>query len=220
MDKKDFQGMKFDVFKDLETAIWVQYPVFKTRPDLCQVPAEYWWKERGESVPTWKDLDLVLRFVILFCSMERANPLSVERDLVFRRDTAKKLVGIIYGDHLVDMIDNWHPWVVGVMSVFMKMENSVMYNTWLSLLASYYQEVQYLMMPASNSDDPEKVMQTKARIKANMERAFDELNRMATRVFPTMEVADELTKYETGVFDGIGSYAEYMVAKDWPMKKL
>lgn len=219
MDKSDFQGMKYDVFKDRQSAIWTQYPLLMTRPDLCQVPAEFFWEERNETPPTWQDLDILMRFVIIFCSQERNNPLAAERDFIFRRDTAMNLVGIYQGDPLKEMIENWHPWVVTCMAVFMKMDNSTLYNTWLSLLISYYQDVTYIMASPQSSDDVDRLMAGKTRIKAGLNARYEELQQMATRVFPTMEVAEEVSKHETGIFDGIGSYPEYMVAKDWPLKK-
>lgn len=208
----DFKDMKYNVFADWSTPIWTQYEVFKTRPDLCQIPLGVFL---DDEVVNDKDLDRLIRYVILYCSRKN-NPLARELDLEQRREAIWTLLHISAKDHLRGYVEHWHRWVVKVMVVFLRLENDMEYSSWLTDKISYYQYLEYQMMSPTLADDMDKMMVAKDRISKIKPQLEDNLKKKEAILFPDARMRDEITEMEMKMMDGKGGFAEYVVSSPFP----
>lgn len=208
----DFNDMKYNVFADWSTPIWTQYEVFRSRPDLCQIPLGVFL---DDEVVTDKDLDRLIRYVILYCSRKN-NPLSRELDMDQRREAIWTLLHISKKDPLRGYVEHWHKWVVKVMVVFLRMENDMEYSSWLTDKIQYYQYLEYQMMSPTMSDDMDKMMTIKDRISKIKPQLEDSLKKKESVLFPDIRMRDEISEMEMKMMDGKGGFAEYVVGGPFP----
>lgn len=215
MKKEEFEGLRFSPFGQIgNEAIWKKYTEFAQRPMLSSVAAHRF--DKDEDTPPWQDLDLMIRYIILFCT-RKGNPLSRERDFEMKKKQVCEMLGIKANDRVrAKYIDKWHPWFIQVMAVYLRLVNERDYTSWLALKMSYDQDMVYLMMPLNTVEDPEKTLLAKNRIRDSMEKREESLRKIEAALFPDDKSLAAITELETGAFDGTGSYAEFRVAEDWP----
>jgi hypothetical protein len=224
MTIQDFKDIRFNPLGQERTWIWEQYPELASRQDLCQVPVELDRKERGDpSKLTWnmggapneRDLDSLVRYVILYAT-RKDNPLAREKDFKHRQRLCFDLLGIRPEDRVRTYIEGWHPWVVRVLAVFLRLLDDRMYADWVVAMIAYAQDQEYLMLDPAQVEDAEKLMNTKDKIRNSRERRSKELETLEAKLFQNDDdLRSAVSQMEVGVFDGQGSFAEYVVAKAW-----
>lgn len=207
--------MRFDPFWEYGyKAIWHNYKEFEDRPALSEMPRKIIGGMDFTNAP-WQHLDMIVRYVILYCT-KHGNPLSRERDFEYKRKEIFKLLQLKPLDVSRKLIEAWDPWVGQIMAVYMRLINERQYAAWWALKTSYEQDLHYLALPLHTAEDPEKMLLAKQRIRNNMDATEKKLNEMESSLFPDDHMLKVISEYEGGVFDGVGSYADYQVPEDWP----
>lgn len=205
--------MRFDPMADLTLRIWEQYPEFRTRNDLHKMPMDA-FNEDASYVPTEEDLDTVIRFTIMYCT-RAGNPLASETDLSLRRNMAYQMLGIKKGNPVMELIDSYHPWVVQIMAVYMRMIGEQEYSGWLAAKTYYNQCLQLLMADPMRSADPSDLLTLKDKAAKQMAALEDTIRKKETMLFGDTRLLNEISEMEQKILDGPGGFAEYYVAKDW-----
>lgn len=213
--KEDFSRMRFDpTSRGKSKFIWQYYPELQTRADLCKVPADYvevaGGKDRAEET-----LDDIVRFAIMFCGKE-GNPMAREGDFDVRMKRCMEHLLIGKKDPSYDLITSWNTWVVKIMATFMRMQNNDKYQRWVAVKMQHHQNLEYIMIPAQTSEDPEKMITVQEKIRAGLVRTEKDIQELENSLFPDEKVRDLINEYQQLILDGPGSFADYMVASEYP----
>lgn len=212
MTIQDFKDIRFNPLLPERQWIWEQYPELASRQDLCEVPTSLDW---SAGQPNERDMDTLLRYVILYAS-RKDNPLAREKDFKHRQRLCFELLNIRVGDRVRTYIESWHPWVVRVLAVFLRLLDDRMYADWVVAMIAYAQDQEYLMLDPAQVEDAEKLMNTKDKIRNSRDRRSKELESLEMKLFQNDDdLRSAVSQMEVGVFDGQGSFAEYVVAKPW-----
>jgi hypothetical protein len=213
--KEDFSRMRFDpTARGKGKLIWQHYTELQTRADLCKVPTEY-IEVAGGSERAEETLDDIVRFSIMFCGKD-GNPMAREGDFDVRMKRSLENLLIGKKDPSYDLITGWDSWVVKVMATFMRMQDNEKYQRWIAMKVQHQQNLEYIMMPASASDDPEKVMTLKEKIRIGLAKTAKDIQELENSLFPDAKVRDLINEHQQLILDGPGSFADYMVATEYP----
>lgn len=213
--KEDFSKMRFDpTFRGKAKMIWQHYSELQTRSDLCKVPTEF-FELAGGKEKCEETLDDLVRFCIMFCGKE-GNPMSREGDFDVRQKRCMEHLVIKKSDIAYELITGWHPWVVKIMAVFMRMQDNEKYQRWISTKVMHDQNLEYIMTPAKYSDDPDKVIGIQEKVKAGLARSAKEIKELENSLFPDDKVRDLINEYQQLILDGPGGFADYFVAAEYP----
>jgi len=221
MKPEDLKDMKYNpLVRTKGLNIWEIYPDLATRKDFCEIPMGVFGKT-PDDLPTKGDLDEVVRWVILFCTKD-GNPLARELDFEARRKRCFDELYMKPGYLSVKLITQWHPFVVNIMAVYMRMIDNEKYSRWIAMKASHDQNLQYLMANPIFADDPEKMLALKDKLAKSLPKSAKDLKELEASLFPDEQVRDVLNEFQTLISDGPGGWAEYYVAQNYDetMKKL
>jgi hypothetical protein len=213
--KEDFSKMRFDpTMRGKAKMIWQHYTELQTRADLCKVPTEFLDLAGGKE-KALETLDELVRFSIMFCGKE-GNPMAREGDFDVRQKRCMEHLVIGKKDIAYELITTYHPWVVKIMAVFMRMQDNEKYQRWISMKVNHAQNLEYMMTPASAADDPEKVMGIKEKIRIGLGKSAKEIQELENSLFPDNKVRDLINEHQQLILDGPGGFADYFVATEYP----
>lgn len=217
----DLKDMRFNpLVRDKGKPIWEIYPELATRKDFTEIPQGV-FGQNPDDLPSKHELDEVLRWVILFCTKD-GNPLARELDFDARRARCFDELSLKPNYLSTKLITQWHPWVVNIMAVYMRMVDNEKYSRWVAMKVAHDQNMQYLMANPMYSDDPEKMMTLKDKLSKSLPKSAKDLKELEASLFPDEQVRDLLNDFQVLISDGPGGWAEYYVAQDYNehMKKL
>lgn len=202
MDTSAFEQMDFNPFIGAKF-IWSVYPKMARRKPLWHVPREVFEQMNGY-VPDDHDLDRLVRFVVLFCSEQ--SPFYTEPEYEDRIYACAAALEMADNDRIVVMVREGHWWVADVMSAFMQLENSDLFQNWMALKIAAHNQRRYIMMPFSEHAEPEKMMAAQQKVASTLSATVDHLASLELRLFPDSKSA-KLVK-ESVMKDEIGGWAE------------
>lgn len=192
--------------------VWEDNPQLLRRSALCKPHKE----------GTEDQLDDILRFVFYFADPED-SPLSMERDFLFRRKRAielgklkKNAIGKVCGSLCEDKMYEYDEdgyivkWVYLVLSEYLKLCNSTMFETWLSMKMNFWQTSELLRSPLGADKDGNK--EAAAVKRADIQKSMMETTNIIVSLEGTLfsgikEISDAVTENE--MEQALARYAEY-----------
>jgi len=169
----DFSKLKYDP-RERQKMI-VAYPVMKGR------------------FPSHKDVDMLIRFAIMFC--DPFSPIAEERDLDNKkRDALEALGEKVFSDFYKHIADNDALWKDVMFSYFVLI-NHTQYETWLTLKESFHILAAELRGHIDSKD--------RGKISKDLSAINDEIVELEAKLFP-----DDYTKNQIVEKIPVGGYAE------------
>lgn len=214
MQKADYSRLKYNPFAVPKGAlIGEHYAQLSRRTFFISVPEQI-FKDRPqegiEEIPTKKDLSLLVSFVILLCDPN--SPFCEERDFVERKAMCMEALGIGRDTLVGKVIIVEHWWFGGVLSAYLRLLNTPLFDTWISLKINAEQTKAFLRRPlqdiASNGKASPGIeaMDLRRKIANDLKKMDAELLEVERMLFPDAQTKELVNEDATS--ESLAGYAE------------
>jgi len=178
-DKKEFSGMRHNPFATGKGEfMWHKYKELGLHKVFVSVPNIPDEDTLGSYEPEEKDVDLMLRFVVLMAD-RHGNPLATIKDFDRRIDMAWDLLGVRKGSKGVwTFVKNEHRWYRDVLFQYFCIVNDDTYEMWVSLKMFFRS-----MMSALRHHIPGQDLTDMAKLRRDSASALDEIQRLELKLF-------------------------------------
>ncbi len=184
--------------------IWDFYPDLGRRRDLYRIPVAEFENLQEPYIPKERDLDQLVRFMILCC--DRKSPFWDEIEYEERLRLCMDAVSIGVRQDLGKMILKGHWWVNLVMKAYFNLRSDDYLSTWLSLKVAASDLRMFIRQSVSEVADAEKFIRAKLAAMKDLEDLDRKVADMEVKLFPHSEMARNVMDASSA--DEIGGYAE------------
>lgn len=199
------EGMEFNPFRVPDGQyMFTFYAKIARRKRLHSIPEET-FEALKETAPGPKELDLMLRFVSLFCSTE--SPYFREENYEERIIACWAALDIGEKHPLVLMVKSNHWWYSDILCAFMEMINNDLFSNWLAFKMSAREMRNALMMRLSDAEEADKFMNMQTKVSASIDKTQAAALALELKLFPHSKMAQ--AAFEAATADEtVGGFAE------------
>lgn len=186
------------------TMIWEFYGDLARRTTLSEIEDEMFVgqdgkaKVQGAIIPSLEDLDLMVRFTLLFV-VNKNNPISEYRNFDDREAVTWEALGVKTDKNaspVVKFVRQRHVWFRQVMLEIFKIINEDFYEEWFSLKMEFHTRASFLRQQISFEDQSSDIT-VRDKIAAGMTELRKRIKNLEYTLFNNEESVEIITKEAT-----------------------